>query len=118
MPLASRVEIVIQTVAEHVAANKADTHEWALFSGLYGFHGGTGYVYNVSQTIDENSWNKAKDPRMDEIFTAMKAATDVDEFKSLFRQADEITIRGHWGTAETQHPQVLREPAVGAGLFR
>ena len=26
-------EIVIQTVAEHTAANKADTHEWALFSG-------------------------------------------------------------------------------------
>ena len=51
------------------------------------------------------SYNKAKDPRMDSLYLASQETTDMEEYRSLLRQADEITVREHWGLVKSKSPQ-------------
>ena len=55
----------------------------------------------------QNQKNKAKgnDPVTDALFAAMQAATTEEEWKSLHRQVDEITIREHWDLVKSNAPK-------------
>ena len=94
-------ELVAHTAAEITAIHGADTHEWALGDWAYGILGGAGYLTQQHQK------NKAKgnDPVTDALFAAMQAATTLEEWKSLHRQVDEITIREHWGLVKSNAPK-------------
>ena len=81
--------------------------EWHLISGPYGWDVGSPvWLTTVSQNfgwdageprLNATSWTKAKDPRMDALHLAALETVDAEELKSIFRQADEITVREHWG---------------------
>ena len=100
-------ELVPQTIAEHNADNSADTHEWALVQGGYN-SGSSVTTWNPMKGISQNfgwSYNKAKDPRMDALYLASQETTDMEEYRSLLRQADEITVREHWGLVKSKSPK-------------
>ena len=89
------------------AALRGETAEWHLLSGPYGWDVGSPvWLTTVSQNfgwdageprLNASSWTKAKDPRMDALHLAALETVDAEELKSIFRQADEITVREHWG---------------------
>ena len=85
----------------------ADTHEWHLLAGYYGWTGGSAFMgYQLaalSQTYNNTNAN-ATDPRTDALYLAARDTTDLEEFKSISRQADEITVREHWGLVKSRVP--------------
>ena len=100
-------EFTILTQAEYSAALAADTHEWNLLAGSYGWTGGSAFMgYNLaglSQTYNNTGAN-VKDPRTDALYLAARDTTDLEEFRSISRQADEITVREHWGLVKSRVP--------------
>ena len=101
-----------------------DTHEWALSAMYYGYFAGSSffpYTFNiVTQNPTLNSWGSlanAKDPRMDALYVAAKETTDIEEFKSLWRQADEITVREHWGLVKPNSPMFFVSQPWVQGYF-
>ena len=42
---------------------------------------------------------------MDALYLASQETTDLEEYKSLMRQADEIVIREHWGISKSTVPK-------------
>ena len=42
---------------------------------------------------------------MDALYLASQETTDLEEYKSLLRQADEIVIREHWGISKSTVPK-------------
>ena len=100
-------EFTILTQAENGAAMAADTHEWHLLAGYYGWTGGSAFMgYQLaalSQTYNNTNAN-ATDPRTDALYLAARDTTDLEEFKSISRQADEITVREHWGLVKSRVP--------------
>ena len=99
-------ELVMQTGPESTARNNADTAEWHILSGGYMWEGSTAYIHiqMVVQNIGWGSYNKANDPRMEALYLAAKEALDIEEYKSILRQADEITVREHWGPSKSVAP--------------
>ena len=102
-------ELVMLTTPESGAANSADTHEWHLPSGGYmelvlGYGNLIWRIGSVNQNIGSWSYNKAKDPRMDALYNSAKETIDVEEYKGISRQADEITVREHWGLNKSNSP--------------
>ena len=99
-------ELVMQTNAEQAATRFADTAEWHLISGGYMALGTIAYnhINMVSSDIDDWSFNKGRDPRMEALYYAAKETTDIEEYKSSLRQADEITVREHWGLNKSIAP--------------
>ena len=78
---------------------------FVLHTGGYGGNSGTGW--NGMKGLSQNfgwSYNKAKDPRMDALHLAAIETADLEEFKSIIRQADEITVRDHWGLIKSRVP--------------
>ena len=99
-------ELVMQTNAEQAATRFADTAEWHILSGGYMALGTIAYnhINMVSSDIDDWSFNKGRDPRMEALYLAAKETTDIEEYKSSLRQADEITVREHWGLNKSIAP--------------
>ena len=110
-------ELVILTRAEVGASQRADTHEWHLADG--GWMGLTTHfgIGSVSQNIDGFSFNKAKDPRMEALYYAAEETMDIEEYKSIQRQADEITVREHWGLSKPFSPIVFVSHPWVQGYF-
>ena len=102
-------ELVMQSPAEYNAANSnsVDTHEWHLPSGAYGVAGHASWLplTTLTHNFGTYSINKAKDPRMDALYLAHIETTDMEELKSIYRQADEITVREHWGLVKSISPR-------------
>ena len=99
-------ELIMQNKAEYAVSNDADTAEWEFHTGGFGGNSGTGW--NGMKGLSQNfgwSYNKAKDPRMDALYLASQETTDLEEYKSLLRQADEIVIREHWGISKSNVPK-------------
>ena len=98
-------ELFIQTSAESGALLNADTHEYEFVASYYGWFGSSGTNLTwISQNFDGRSHNKAKDPRIDALHLAAIDSTDLEEFKSIIRQADEITVREHLALVKSSSP--------------
>ena len=97
-------ELVMQSGAESTARNRADTAEWHLMNGSYQGDNPIWQLSVMSQNIDGWSFNKAKDPRIDALYRAVRESIDVEEVKSILRQADEIAVREHWGLNKSASP--------------
>ena len=97
-------ELVMQSGAESTARNRADTAEWHLMNGSYQGDNPIWQLSVMSQNIDGWSFNKAKDPRIDALYRAVRESIDVEEVKSILRQADEIAVREHWGLNKSSSP--------------
>ena len=97
-------ELVMQSGAESTARNRADTAEWHLMNGSYQGDNPIWQLSVMSQNIDGWSFNKAKDPRIDALYRAVRESIDVEEVKSVLRQADEIAVREHWGLNKSASP--------------
>ncbi len=120
-------EIDILSSPEGAAAQAAEEIEWGLIFSSYGAPSGFIWTFLtiLCQNFDGMSHNKAKDPRMDALYLASMETTDSEEFKSIYRQADEITVREHWGLVKSSssrfavsHPWVqgyFGEEALGLG---
>jgi ABC-type transport system substrate-binding protein len=120
-------ELIILSSPEGAAAQAADEIEYGLIFSSYGPPSGFIWTFLtvVAQNFDGMSHNKAKDPRMDALYLAAKEALDIEEYKSILRQADEITVREHWGLVKSSsarfaatHPWVqgyFGEEALGLG---
>ncbi len=89
-------ELVMQSGAESAARDRADTAEWHLMNGSYQGDNPIWQLSVMSQNIDGWSYNKAKDPRIDALYRAARESIDIEEVKSILRQADEIAVREHW----------------------
>ena len=110
-------ELVIQSDAEQGVRNKAKTAEWHLLSGAYMSYAGTlGMRWNLGSHSSYciYCFNKATDPRVDELYRRTGGGwhnpvgdvepIDLEEMKSILREADEITVREHWGLAKSTTP--------------
>ena len=101
-------ELEVMPVTEFGALGRAESHEWALVTAYYGWWGGTnnlGYTLTSVTSIDgSNSVNKAKDPRLDALYIAAQETTDIEELKSIYRQADEICVREHCALNKSTSP--------------
>ena len=97
-------ELVMQSGPESTARNRADTAEWHLMNGSYQGDNPIWQLSVVSQNIDGWSFNKAKDPRIDALYRAARESIDIEEVKSILRQADEIAVREHWGLNKSASP--------------
>ena len=97
-------ELVLQSGAESSARNRAETAEWHLMNGSYQGDNPIWQLSVMSQNIDGWSFNKAKDPRIDALYRAARESLDVEEVKSILRQADEIAVREHWGLTKSASP--------------
>ena len=109
-------ELVVQTIAEHGALGRADTHEWHLYNINYGVLAPSIYINRITRFGDVDN-AKAKDPRMDALVAAMQTATTVEEWKSYHRQADEITVREHWGLVKSNSPKFSATQPWVEGFF-
>ena len=104
---------------------KPDTHEWALSASYYGYFAGSQFfpwVFNVMATTNltlnpGGSATNAKDPRMDALYVAARDTTDIEELKSIWRQADEITVREHWGICKPNSPMFFVSQPWIQGYF-
>ena len=54
---------------------------------------------------------------MDALYLASEETLDIEEFKSLYRQADEITVREHWGLVKSISPRVAVSQPWVQGYF-
>ena len=101
-------ELEVLGTAESGAALKADTHEYGLFTSYYGYFGGPGligYTFGaVTKLLGGSSANKANDPRMDALYLAASETTDIEEFKRIQRQSDELCVREHCGLVKSNIP--------------
>ncbi len=101
-------ELEVLGTAEMGAALKADTHEYGLFTSYYGYFGGPGligYTFGaVTKLLGGSSANKANDPRMDALYLAAKETTDIEEFKRIQRESDELCVREHCGLVKSNIP--------------
>ena len=115
-------ELVMLTTPEHGAANSADTHEWHLPSGGYmelvlGYGNLIWRIGSVNQNIGSWSYNKAKALRMDALYNAAKETIDMEEYKGISRQADEFTVREHWGLNKSNVPTFFVNQPWVQGYF-
>ena len=103
-----------------------DTHEWALSAGYYGYYASSGLffwlwgLYNQAPPGVANHWGStanAKDSRMDALYVAARDTTDLEEFKSLWKQADEIMVREHWGLVKSRSPMFYVSQPWVQGFF-
>ena len=120
-------ELTILSSPEGAAAQAADEIEYGLIFSSYGAPSGFVWTFMtiITQNFDGFSHNKAKDPRIDALYAATRDTTDSEEYRSLYRQADEITVREHWGLVKSSsarfsvtHPWVqgyFGEEALGLG---
>ena len=120
-------ELTILSSPEGAAAQAADEIEYGLIFSSYGAPSGFVWTFMtiITQNFDGFSHNKAKDPRIDALYVAARDTTDSEEYRSLYRQADEITVREHWGLVKSSsarfsvtHPWVqgyFGEEALGLG---
>ena len=106
-------ELKVMNTAEWGAILKADTAEWHLLSGMYGGFGGPAFMRNIGRR-DEN---KAKDPRMDALYNAALETLDIEELKSISRQADENWVRNHWGLNKSNVPRFFVSQPWVEGYF-
>ena len=101
-------ELEVFGTAEIGAALNADTLEYGLFTSYYGYFGGPGligYTFGaVTKLLGGTSANKMNDPRMDELYLAAIETTDIEEFKRIQRQSDEICVREHCGLVKSNIP--------------
>ena len=105
-------ELDILTDAEAGPLNAADTHEFALMTNAYGTLAPSLYVHRITR-FGGVDYAKAKDPRMDGLVADMQTPTTLEEWQSYYRQADEITIREHWGLIKSNAPKFsLSQPWV------
>ena len=105
-------ELDILTDAEAGPLNAADTHEFALMTNAYGTLAPSLYVHRITR-FGGVDYAKAKDPRMDALVADMQTPTTLEEWQSYYRQADEITIREHWGLIKSNAPKFsLSQPWV------
>ncbi len=110
-------ELFMQSTAEVGARGSAGSAEWHLLSGGYGIYAPSHYVYLVSVNFGYANWNYANDPQMDALLAAMQTATTVEEWKSYYRQADEITVREHWGLVKSLSPRFFVNHPWVKGYF-
>ena len=120
-------ELDIQTPAEGRPLATADTHEWHLVGGGYMVPGDAAIwmMGAVTQSFGGWSYTKAKDPRIDALYLAATETLDIEELKSIARQADEISVRDHFGLNKSvvprfsvNHPWVIGfsgESSLGRG---
>ena len=103
-----------------------DTHEWALSAGYYGYYASPSLftwlwgLYNQAPPGVANHWGSmanVKDSRMDALYVATRDTTDMEEFKSLWRQADEIMVREHWGLVKSRSPMFYVSQPWVQGFF-
>jgi ABC-type transport system substrate-binding protein len=106
-------ELEVLTIAEAGAAGSADTHEWHLFAGMYGGFGGPAFLQNIGRRNE----SKAKDPRMDALYNASLETLDIEEAKTISRQADEIFLRDHWGLNKSNVPRFFVSQPWVQGYF-
>ena len=106
-------ELDVLNIAEAGAATKAETHEFHLFAGMYGGFGGPGFLQNIGRRVE----SKAKDPRMDALYNAVLETLDIEEAKSISRQADEYWVRNHWGLNKSNVPRFFVSQPWVEGYF-
>ena len=63
-------ELVMQTVAESGARNRAEMAEWELLSGGYGFPAGQDRIKSMCQNVDDFSYTKTQCTRLKELHEA------------------------------------------------
>ena len=91
-------ELNIHSEAEGGAAFRADTVEWEIWGAGYGsYRGRLQEVGQAIQNIDNSSATKADDPRIEALYYAAVETTDTEEHIGYQRQADEISVREHYG---------------------
>ena len=54
---------------------------------------------------------------MDARYAATRDTTDMEEFKRLWRQADEIMVREHWGLVKSRSPMIYVSQPWVEGYF-
>ena len=115
-------ELEVYGVPELIATYSADTVEWELISGTYGH--GLYEAYRTAHNIAlmhhparSYSFNKAKDPRIDALYSAAIETTDIEEFESIQRQADEIMVREHWALLKSSFPSFAVSQPWVEGYF-
>ena len=101
-------ELEVLGTAEMGAALKAESFEYGLFTGYYGYFGGPGLVGAtfgaVTKLLGNPGPSKMNDPRMDALYLAAKETTEIEEFKRIQRQADELCVRVHCGLVKSNTP--------------
>ena len=120
--IASELDVV--TGAEAGALAKQDTHDYGLVASYYGYYAGSSFfpwLFNhVTQNPELNqhgSASKARDERMDALYVAARDTSDIDVLMSSFRQADEITVREHWGLVKSNAPMFFVSQPWIQGYF-
>ena len=99
-------ELVINNQPEAVAEMKTD-HDWHLVGGGYMVPGfaATWMLGMVTESFGGLSYTKAKDPRIDALYLAATETLDIEEYKSIIRQADELCVREHCGLVKSIVPR-------------
>ena len=117
-------ELEVVTGAEAGALAKPDTHEYGLVASYYGYFAGSSFFPWLFNHVTQNSTlnpngsaSKAQDPRMDALYVAARDTADIEEFMSSFRQADEITVREHWGLVKSNAPMFFVSQPWVKGYF-
>ena len=114
-------ELEVMPIAEIAALGPAEAHDWALVTAYYGWWCGTnnlGYTVTSVTSIDgSNSVNKAKDQRLDALYLAAQETTDIEELKSIYRQADEICVREHCALNKSTSPLFFLSQPWVEGYF-
>ena len=101
-------ELVIQTTPEAGARNRAETAEWEILSGGYGFTARQDSIKYMCQNAgpDPFSYTKAQcSTRLVDLYEAAMNATQLEDVQSIMREADEITVRQHFGLVKSISPR-------------
>jgi ABC-type transport system substrate-binding protein len=98
-------ELVMQTVAESGARNRAEMAEWELLSGGYGFPAGQDRIKSMCQNVDDFSYTKTQCTRLKELHEAAMGSIELEDVQSIIREADEITVREHFGLVKSISPR-------------
>ncbi len=99
-------ELVMQTTPESGARNNAETAEWELLSGGYGSGATQVMIEAMCQNAGRTfSYTKVQCTRLKDLHEAATNSLLLEDVQSIIRQADEITVRQHFGLVKSISPR-------------
>ena len=108
-------ELVVQTTAEMGARGRAETAEWELLSGGYGNTFRQTVIESVCQNAGAREWSytKAQCTRLKDLHEAAMNSIKLEDVQGIMREADEITVREHFGLVKSISPRIsVNQPWV------
>ena len=98
-------ELDMQANAEVGARMRSETAEWHFMSAGYGYDAGQSRIQHMCQNIDDHSYTKRQCTRLKDLHDAAMNSIKLEDVQRIMREADEITVRQHFGLVKSIAPR-------------